>query len=133
MKLVDIKSEAFRVAALRSERTRILATLVVFALVFLLVALRAFFATTSAQTQLLVRVSVFLVIILAYEATILVLVHKHVSRNKELPSWAWFLNILVETSFPTIGLLILTQTDFWGPYRALNAPAILAYFFFITL
>ena len=133
MKSADIKSEAFRAAALRSERTRILATLAVFVIVLLLVALREFFAATGAQTQLLVRASVFLVIVLAYEAAILVLVHKHISRNKELPSWAWFLNILVETSFPTIGLFILTQTDFWGPYRALNAPAILAYFFFITL
>ena len=133
MKPADIKSEAFTIAALRSERTRILATLTVFVIVLLLVAVREFFATTGAQTQLLVRASMFLVIILAYEAAILVLVHKHVSRNKELPSWAWFLNILVETSFPTIGLLILTKTEFWGPYRALNAPATLAYFFFITL
>ena len=93
---VDIKSEAFRVAALRSERTRILATLVVFVIILLCIALRGCFATTGVQTQLLVKALVFLVIILAYEAAILVLVHKHVSNNKELPSWAWFLNILVE-------------------------------------
>lgn len=133
MKPVDIKSEAFRVAALRSERTRILATLVVVVIILLVIALRGYFATDDAQTQLLVWASVFLAIILAYEAVILVFVHKHVSRNKELPSWAWFFNILVETSFPTIGLLILTNSEFWGPYRALTAPNTLAYFFFITL
>ncbi len=72
MKPADIKSEAFRAAALGSERTRILATLAVFVIVLLLVALREFFATTGAQTQLLVRASVFLVIVLAYEAAILI-------------------------------------------------------------
>ena len=133
MKPVDIKSEAFRVAALRSERIRILATLVVVVIILLVIALRGYFATDDAQTQLLVWASVFLGIILSYEAAILVFVHKHVSRNKELPSWTWFFNILVETSFPTIGLLILTNSEFWGPYRALTAPNTLAYFFFITL
>ena len=29
--------------------------------------------------------------------------------------------------------LILTESEEWGPYRALVAPTVLAYFFFITL
>ena len=108
MKPADIKSEAFRAAALRSERTRILATLAVFVVVLLLVALREFFATTGAQTQLLVRASVFLVIVLAYEAAILFLVHKHVSRNKELPSWAALLSAQIK-HFPQSELEVASR------------------------
>jgi len=42
-------------------------------------------------------------------------------------------NIGVETLFPTVAIIILTNSAFMGPYRALTAPAAHAYYFFIVL
>ena len=68
-----------------------------------------------------------------YEALMLYLVRHCSSHRCDIPSWSQHANVVIETSFPTIGILIMTTSSAVGPYRALSAPVILVYFFFIIL
>ena len=63
----------------------------------------------------------------------LVIVNRRIAEQKDLPVWSGTVNLLAETLFPSLGLLWLTESPLLGPYRALVAPAMLTYFFFILL
>ncbi len=128
-----IASEAFQREAMRSERIRIIGILVVLGAIFLIVAGRAFTVGGPGEGRLFLPFVALLVAMTAYEGTMLVAVRRSIERDRALPAWCWTVNVVVETLLPTISLLILTENEVFGPYRALAAPAVLAYFFFIIL
>ena len=123
-------SSAFQREAMRSERARIVGILSILAAVFVLIVARAFLAGLS---WLLIQSTVLLAVVAAYESGMLWAVRTGIRNDRPLPGWSWTLNVVVETLLPTIALLILTESDLVGPYQALVAPAVLTYFFFITL
>jgi PAS domain S-box-containing protein len=133
MVATDIPDAAFRKAALQSERTRILGLLFVLASVFLIVLIRALVTGVQAQLVELPRVIALVAAAAAYEGLALAVVGRALRRGADLPDWAWGINIVVEALIPTLGVLILTESRFIGPYRALAAPAAHAYYFFIIL
>lgn len=128
-----VASRAFQREALRSERVRIMGILSVLGAVFLFSTGRVLLVGDPGQIRLLLAFAVVLAALAGYEALMLLAVGRSIRHDRVLPAWSWTLNVMVETSLPTISLLILTESDEWGPYRALVAPAVLAYFFFITL
>jgi len=128
-----VASSAFQREAMRSERIRIVGILVVLGAVFLFFAGRAFIVGGPADVRLFLPFAALVAAMAIYESTMLVAVRRSIERDRALPAWCWMVNVVVETLLPTIALLILTESEVYGPYRALGAPAVLAYFFFFIL
>ena len=128
-----IASRAFQREAMRGEKIRIVGLLIVLAVVFLFVSGRAFIVGGPADIGLFLPVAALLAAMAVYETTMLVAVRRGIERDHTLPAWCWMVNVAIETLLPTIALLILTESEVYGPYRALAAPAVLAYFFFFIL
>jgi PAS domain-containing protein len=129
----DIPAEAFRKATLESERTRIFCLLTILAIVLTLIVTRALTSGIPEQQALLPRFIALVSVSAAYEGLMLALIRRAIRRGSDLPSWAWLVTIGVEALIPTAGVLMLTESPFIGPYRALAAPAAHAYYFFIIL
>ncbi len=128
-----IQSPAFRRAALESERLRIQVLIGVLTALLLWVLGRTAWLGTEAEIQTLLGVLALAVVFLAYEILRLVVVSRLLRAGREPRGWMWIANVAVEAAFPTWILFLLTGSVFWGPYRALVAPAILLFFLFIIL
>lgn len=87
----------------------------------------------TRQTQLLIASVLVLAAAIAYEAFMLSFVRRRLRRDDKLPTFALALNLLIETQIPTLGLVLLIQGGMMSPNRALVAPAMIAYFFFIIV
>ena len=133
MAAAEIRSEAFRQAALRSERLRIYGLIGAMGALVVVIIVRAFFAGTSTQFQLLPQSLGLVAGLIAYEGLMLAVISRMIRAECEPPDWTWAVNILIELVFPTVAMIVLTESSFMGPYRALVAPAILIFFFFIIL
>ena len=133
MSLPEIRSKAFQEAALRSERIRVIGVLVTLALLLLIVIGRALVSGSPLEIQQLPNVLLLLGAMMAHEGAMLAIVNRRVATKQDLPAWGWTASLFVEALFPTLALLFLTESPLLGPYRALVAPAVLTYFFFILL
>src|SRR5437763_6060973 len=103
------------------------------AVVLMLIATRALTTGIPEQRALLPRFVALISLFAAYEGLLLALVRRAIRRDSDLPSWAWLVTIGVEALVPTAAVLMLTESPFIGPYRALAAPAAHCYYFFIIL
>src|SRR4051794_34598406 len=130
---IDDLAEAFRMATLRSECTRILGLLLVLAAALAVVVTRALLTGVPEQLALVPQIVALMLAAAAYEVLMLAHVRRALRRGDDLPSWAWALNIGVEALIPSAAILLLTRSAFIGPYRALAAPAAHSYYFFIIL
>ena len=131
--LPEIRSKAFQQAALRSERVRVIGVLVTLALLLLIVVGRALVVSSGVEIQYLPIAIVLVGAMMAHEGAMLAVVNRQIAAQGDLPAWRWKANLFAETLFPTLALLWLTESPVLGPYRALVAPAVLTYFFFILL
>jgi serine phosphatase RsbU (regulator of sigma subunit) len=131
--LPEIQSKAFQAAALRSERVRVLGVLLTLALLLLIAVGRALLTNNRVEIHYFPGLFLLVGVMMAHEAGMLVVVNRRIAAQQDLPIWSGTLNLVAETLFPSLGLLWLTQSPLLGPYRALVAPAILTYFFFILL
>jgi serine phosphatase RsbU (regulator of sigma subunit) len=129
----EISSTAFDRATLHSERYRIVGLLVVFGGVLVLLLLRAVFLASPVEIALLPWALLILCGFVVYEAAILLRLLRKIKSGQDFSKWVWRVNVFVETLFPTTALFLLTEVPFFGPYRALVAPAVLIYFLFIIL
>jgi PAS domain S-box-containing protein len=133
MASIDIPFSSFRQATLQSERIRIIGLILVFGFILLVFGIRAVFGGMPDQLHLLPRFTALLLASAAYEGLMLGLVSRALRSGSDLPLWAWSVNACIETLIPTITLLLLTESSFLGPYRALGAPATHGYYIFIIL
>ncbi len=132
MKAHKIQSKAFALATLRSEKVRVIGLIIVSFALALILVIRAWVGSSNDRYWIYGN-QLLLACFIGYEALMLYLV-RHCSRQKcDLPSWSQHANVLIETSFPTIAILVMTASSAVGPYRVLSAPVILIYFFFIIL
>lgn len=129
----QIQSPAFHYAMLRSERTRIISVVFGVLLLLIVTGFIVVMARSKEQTDLFIKVTILSISVILYELLILGIVEYHIRRYSDLPLWTWTLNLFIETLSPSILLLLLTESTFIGPYRALTAPAALLYVFFIVL
>jgi serine phosphatase RsbU (regulator of sigma subunit) len=129
-----IHSDAFRTAALRSERFRIIGLIGVFTALGLINVILGLAA--HSREALIRRGSYFSFWLLcaAFEAAVLWTTIRAQRKNRRVRTWIWLLSNFIECSLPTVAILGLTaDTRYIGPYRALFSPAALLYSFFIIL
>ena len=118
---IDISYSSFRQATLKSERIRIIGLILVFAFILIVVVVRALLGGVPEQFHLLPRFSALILASAAYECLMLGLVSRAIKKGRDLPLWAWSANTGIEALIPTFILLLLTESPFMGPYRALSA------------
>ncbi len=128
----DAIPSALRQALLHSERLRILGVLAVLGIMAVIVVVRWAFAPAS-QSALSLHLLVMVFAYGAYETAMLGLVRRVRRADHDLPAWQLRMNVVVETSAPTIALFLVVIDGTIDPYLALSAPVVLSYFFFIML
>ena len=126
----QIHSKAFQQAALGSEELRIKGLLVVLGVLFVYGAVR----TLGLGSVRLFVANVLLVLLaIGYEVFMLRYLKKAQTQGREVASWVWIGNVLIETQIPTLALVVLIRNQVMPPFQVLVAPAILTYFLFIIL
>jgi serine phosphatase RsbU (regulator of sigma subunit) len=129
-----IQSDAFRAAALKSERFRIVGLLLACAFFIVVDIFNGLYHREDAYWG---RMGVFIAWwggVAAYELIGLWIVTRAIRAGRQISPWLWVLNILIECSIPTLALLALTaDKQFLGPYRALHSPIVMVYCLMIIL
>ena len=116
----EIQSEAFREALLRSERVRIVALLSVLALLLVFSTARALLSSdTASQLSALPGLLALLGGLLLYEGWMLAFISRRMAKQLQPSRRVWLANVIIETSLPSVALILMTETEFMGPYRAL--------------
>src|SRR5262245_19805857 len=110
MSLLEIRSKAFKEAALRSERVRVIGVLATLALLLLLVVARALAPSGGLEIRYLPGLLLLIGAIMGHEAVMLARVNRRIAAQQELPPWGWMANLFVETLFPTLALLWFTES-----------------------
>ena len=124
------QSKALQREVLKSESYRMIAVICLLSAGLVLVIARL---VITQKTGLLIAGVVVLAFAIAYEAFMLSYVRSRLRNNDKFPTAVLALNLLVETQMPTLALVLLIQTGLMSPNRALVAPAMIAYFFFIIV
>lgn len=124
---------SFRQAVFQSERIRVIGLILMLSFILVVVAIGALTGGVPDQLYLLPRFSALILASTAYESLMLRLVSRAIIRRSDLPLWFWSVNTGIEALIPTATLLLLTESPFMGPYRALGAPATHGYYIFIIL
>ncbi len=132
MKFHKIQSKAFTLATLNSERIRIIG-LIVMSLAFVLILVIRGLIGSSDEKYLVYSGELLLACFVGYEALMLYFLRRCTFKQCNIPSWSQYANVLIETSLPTVGIFIMTESTALGPYWSLSAPAIMMYFLFIIL
>ena len=127
---ITMKAGAFRRAALDSESYRITGLLCVLGAMLLYAVARG---VAAGQSRLFLAQTLLVALAIAYEACVLVAVKRALRRGGDVPPALRALNVFIETQTPTLALFILIRSGLMSPSHALVAPAMLVYFFFITL
>ena len=130
MSPVDIHSDAFRQATLKSERLRVIGLLAAAGvLVFANVVLSLAGFPPPAVSGLAI-----LALVVSYEFALLRTINRAISTNGVLRPRTRVTSIVVETS--TLGLYMIVTLIEGGdfrPYQALNAPVVLVFSLFVIL
>ncbi len=116
---------------MKSERLQIPALLAAIGLMFVSSLI---VVTLGQRTILFGPLSLFLLLIVVfagYEMGMLRFLYRCIAQNRYPAGYVWTVNMVIETCVPTLALFILTESEPVGPYRALSAPAVLVYVFFI--
>src|SRR6185436_13542726 len=130
MSTQSIQSEAFRRASLKSESYRIIGLLCALGALLVFVIARNLLA---GELRLLITQSLLFLFALGGEALMLAVVKRAVRLERDVPSVVWVLNVLMESLFPTLGLLVLIESQYIDPYSSLVASVVLVYLLFIIL
>ena len=131
--LIDVPLASLQHATLKSERIRIIGLILVLGFMEVVVAIRALFGGVPEQLDFLPRFTLLILASVAYESLMLGMVSRAIKQGSDLPVWAWSANAGIEALIPTILIILLTESTFMGPYRALSAPATHGYYIFIIL
>jgi PAS domain S-box-containing protein len=129
----DVPYSTFQRATLRTERIRIIGLISVIFFMLVVLSIRGLLGGLPEQLQLLPPFSALLLAAAAYECLMLRIVRRAIQHDRDLRLLARSVNAFVEALIPTTTLFLLTESKFMGPYRALSAPAIHAYYVFIIL
>ncbi len=125
----QISSQAFQQELLRSEKRRIFGVIsFVIALTFAITIRIVVYGSAMSPWGF---AALFLLV--AYEIFVLREVNRAPATGKSLPERHWPLSIILETSFPAIGVAFLASPRLEIEYRPLATPWVLAFFPFLIL
>ncbi len=133
MSETQIASFAFRQAHLKSERLRLIVVLGAIGIAFLFRTIRVLIHSSGENVSLWLVTLGLLAPFAAYELLMLIKVTRAHRQHRELPSWTWFVNVIVENALPALGIVLISSQAIDPAYRALVHPAVLTFFLFITL
>ena len=133
MRSDDDLRDVFETASVRSERHRIIGLLLLLGVLSVFVSIRTALSGDAAQLRLLPMLIGIIVATGGYEIWMLWNVTRALRRERGIAAHLWILNAIVESCIPTACLIMLTESEFMGPFRALVAPAILLYPMFVIL
>lgn len=125
-----IQSKAFQQAALRSEELRIKGLLVLLGILFVYGVVRTI---GLGSLRLLVANVLIVLLAIGYEVFMLRYLRRAQTEGRDVPSFVWIVNVLIETQIPTLVLVVLIRNQVMPPFQVLVAPAILTYFLYIIL
>jgi serine phosphatase RsbU (regulator of sigma subunit) len=124
-----IDSAAFHQALLQSEKRRIFGV-IAFVVVFTLAISIRILVYGSAMSPWAFLASILLV---AFEILVLRAVNYALVAGPDLPAGILFLSVILETSFPAVGIAFLASPRLEMAYRPLATPWVLAFFPFLIL
>lgn len=130
MAVDPIQSKAFQQAALHSEELRIKGVLVLLGILFVYGVVRTL---GLGSMRLLIANAILVLLAIGYEVFMLRYLRKAQAEKREVASWVWIVNVIVETQIPTVALVVLIRNQVMPPFQVLVAPAILTYFLYIIL
>ena len=125
----EISSLAFQEELLRSEKRRIRGVIAFVVALTLAVTIRILIYKSAMSPWGFAA----LFLLLAYEIFVLREVNHALATGKSLPDRHWPLSIVLETSFPAIGIAFLASPRLEVAYRSLATPWVLAFFPFLIL
>lgn len=128
-----IGSLAFRQAHLKSERLRLIIVLGAIGIAFLFRTLRVLIHGSGENVSLWLVTFGLLAPFAAYELLMLVKINGAHRQQRELASWTWIVNVIVENALPALGIVLISSQAIDPSYRALVHPSVLSFFLFITL
>jgi serine phosphatase RsbU (regulator of sigma subunit) len=126
-------SEALKQAQLQSDRIRIVAMILLLGLLFVSILLRGMILAGQKEKETLWIVTIYFGAMIGFECIMLRRVARAQQLKADLSSAGLLLNVLIETLFPTAGIVLLIATGIANPYAALFAPIVLTYFLFVIL
>lgn len=133
MKDSDIRSRAFEIAELRSERNRVGALLGVLGGLLALVLVRAGMSWAEGHRGEAWPFALLLAMMTAYELVWRRFVVRALETGGSVSRSKWIGNTAVELLLPTLALILQVHTPSFGPHRALTSPVILVFLLFIIL
>src|SRR5215475_8234378 len=126
----SVEHRSFQRAVLKSESQRIVGILGILCILFIGVFARNL---AAGQRRLLIVQTVALALAIAYESFASIVVKRALRSDRPVRPVFWFVNVIVESGIPTLGLFILVESQVVNPKEALVAPAVFLYFIFIIL
>jgi serine phosphatase RsbU (regulator of sigma subunit) len=134
VRLLHAESPAFRQAVLKSERLRIFILFFVMGVAILFRVVRTLIAWNLENAGHLLWLVLFAALLTAIELFVLYALGKAIkSGDGSLSHPLWMSNILLETCFPAILIVVVSSGSIAPEFQALVNPAFLVYFAFITL
>lgn len=125
----NITSVAFRDALLRTERLRILGSMLIVA-VFVIVGSVRIYLFGSHLNWIGLYCAVVLI---GYEALVLGAVQRSIRSGTFIPDWFWTINVIIEMFMPALAVALLASDRLLPDYRPLATSWVLLFFPFLVL
>ena len=133
MSTVDIQSDAFAQATLRSERVRVVGLIWSLGAAAVVAGVRVAMFGQPGEGPVMALMVGLAAALAGYEALMLRFLTRSIADDRVIPPMLWTANVFIETLLPTLAIFLLAESGYVGPYQALVAPAGLVYFFFMSL
>lgn len=125
----EIGSAAFRLALLRSERIRILGSILLVSLFVISGSIRIYLFGSHLNHIGLYCAAV----LIGYEAFVLFAVEHSIKSGSSIPDWFWTVNVIIEMSMPALAVAFLASDRLAPDYRPLATSWALLFFPFLVL
>lgn len=128
-----VSNGALRLALQRTETGRLSLFIGLLLASLFMASLRNVLGGKAMQGQTFLLTLGLIGVTMAYAVGLLLLVRRWTARGVLLPTWAWAITVVVETSIPTLAILLLQNSGRVSRTEALAAPAVVMYGAIITL
>jgi HD-GYP domain-containing protein (c-di-GMP phosphodiesterase class II) len=128
-----LRSRAFALESLRSERLRTIWTILALVGLVVLYLVRVLAERRPEDRGALPIVLGLVGAAITYEFILAALINRHLRARTPPRGIVWALNTIVESLFPSVALFTMTVAGNFGPFRVLLSPAASLYWFAIIL